>query len=159
MTTIRKATEQDRLGLFKLAAAMHRETDFARLAFAPEKALDKLGGWLHGEGGFMCVAERDGEIVGMLAATLKAPWFSTDMIASEDLFFVRDDARGSPLAFRLMGFFVDWAISTGVAYLRAGVATGDVGKGAERIYEHFGFARVGSCYSLHVAAHGQEVPS
>ena len=148
MTIVRHATEEDRFGLFRLAVDMHAETDFAGLAFDPERALNGLGGWIHGDGGLMLVAESGGEIVGMLAAAKKVPWFTSDVIASEDLFFVRKDFRGSPCAFRLMKAFLAWAEDRGAVHVRAGIATGDPGSNADRLYLHFGFHKVGGCYSL-----------
>lgn len=145
---VRDAVLDDRLGLFKLAAAMHHETDFRSLTFDPQKALDRIASWIIAPDALMAVAEQNGEVVGMLAATSSCPWFTSDTIASEDLFFVRKDKRGSRTAFRLMQHFIAWAADKGAAHLRAGIATGEPGANAERLYEHFGFHRVGGSFSL-----------
>lgn len=148
MSTIRRATEDDRIGLWKLAVAMHGETDFVRLDFDPHKAFENLGGWIHHPDGLMLVAVAGADVVGMLAATFKQPWFTQNEIASEDLFYVRSDRRGGTTAFRLMQAFIDVARARGVRHVRAGVATGDVGKNAGRLYQHFGFHPVGGSYSM-----------
>jgi GNAT superfamily N-acetyltransferase len=148
MTEIRPATESDRFPLFKLAVAMHEETDFKSLDFDPQRALHNLGAWMHDDRNLMLVAERDGEIVGMMAANTNMPWFSSDLIASEDLLFVREDCRGSPIGYRLMRAFMGWARTMKVKHIRAGFSTGKPGKSAGRLYEVMGFHKVGDSYSL-----------
>lgn len=146
---IRPAIEADRLALFKLAAAMHSETDFAGLQFDPAMALDGLGRWVHSSEGLMLVAADAGEVFGMLAATLRRPWFSPEIVVSEDLFFVRQDKRGGRCAYLLMRAFVQAAQAAGARHLRAGIATGDAGQPADRLYRHFGMRLVGGSYSLY----------
>ena len=146
---IRQAVESDRLALFKLAAVMHSETDFKGLQFDPAKALDGLGKWVHSPEGVMLVSDDAGDVCGMLAATIRAPWFSPDTVVSEDLFYVRADKRGGRCAFKLFRALVDLAKATGARHLRAGIATGDPGKPADRLYRHFGMQLVGGSYSLY----------
>ena len=99
MTVSRIATENDRLAIFKLAAQMHLETDFRFYDFEPGIAISGLGDWLGGDpNSVMFVAEADGEIVGMLGATLRSTWFGSDKLASEELFYVAVDHRGSGAA-------------------------------------------------------------
>lgn len=150
MTSIRKATEQDRLGLFKLAVAMHAETDFACLAFDPHKALDNLGNWIHHPDCLMLVAVDGDEVIGMLAAQARQAWFTSDWVASEDLFYVRADRRGGRTAYRLLGEYINWCAARGIRYGRAGISTGEPGKNAGRLYEHFGMRCTGACYSFNL---------
>lgn len=142
---VRRAVEADRLGLFKLAVAMHRETSFRAYAFNPEKAIHGLGAWIHG--GFMAVAEKDGQVIGMLAATKRSPWFSDDPLLSEDLFYVAEAHRGTRAGYLLMREFMAWARENAPCHVRAGVATGK-GPAAERLYEHFGMTYQGGNFAL-----------
>lgn len=148
VTVVRKATEEDRFGLLKLSAAMHGETDFSCLEFDPRKCIENLGNWIHHPDGLMLVAHDGAEVVGMLAATAKQPWFSNQWVASEDLFYVRPDRRGGRLAFRLLAGYLEWVDSRGIHYGRAGISTGEPGKNAGRLYEHFGMRATGACYSF-----------
>lgn len=148
--TVRLATEEDRFGLFKLAALMHRETDFSRYDFEPMKALDGLGSWIHGAPNrYMIVAERDGEVIGMMSMAIKDTWFGNDLMASEEVFYVRPDCRGSRAAFSMMREFCRIANERGAKHLRAGVATGS-GPAAEKLYQHFGMHYVGGNFSAHI---------
>lgn len=147
-TSVRRAHLDDLLPLFKMSAHMHRETDVACLTFDPERALSMLPMWISsGEKGLLLVAERDGQLIGMLAASIKQPWFSLDHVAAEDLFYVAPEHRGSRAAYMLMRGYIDWVKKSGVKYARAGVATGK-GEAAEHIYRHFGMKFIGGNYSL-----------
>ncbi len=145
---VRRAVEDDRLGLFKLAVAMHRETSFRSYQFNPEKAVHGLGAWIHG--GLMAVAEKDGQVVGMLAARKQSPWFSEDRDVSEDLFYVAPEHRGGRAAYMLMREFMAWAAENAPCHVRAGVATG-TGPAAERLYQHFGMTHQGGNYAIHLS--------
>jgi GNAT superfamily N-acetyltransferase len=146
---VRRATEDDRLALFKLAAAMHAETQFKGMRFDAQKSIDNLGRWIHEEQGLMLVADDGGDIVGMLAARVFSPWFSDDRMAHEELFYVRADKRGTRAGFKLMVEFVAWAKTTDANYIGAGVATA-TGGAAERLYKHFGLGFIGGNYSTYV---------
>jgi GNAT superfamily N-acetyltransferase len=147
---VRFATENDRFGLFKLAALMHRETDFRHFDFDPKTALDGLGDWIHGQPNrFMLVAEHDFAVVGMLGVAIRKTWFGADTFASEELFYVHPGHRGSRAAYYLMRAFVEQAKERGADHLRAGVAT-STGKAAERLYERFGMFYVGGNFSAHI---------
>ena len=148
MTHIRAATEDDRLGLFKLAVDMHAESDFSGFTLDPLKALDGLGAWIHSDKAVMLVAVDGADVVGMLAGQFIEPWFTQELMASEDLFFVRKDKRGGSLAYRLFKEFVAFSKARGATQIRAGISTGKAGYGAGRLYEKFGLQCVGGSYSL-----------
>lgn len=147
MVRLREATPEDAFAIFKLAVFMHRETEFSRFSFNPQKTLDSIYLWLGKE--FVLLAEKNNEIVGMIVASRKDHVFSDDVVACEDFFYVREDARGSRVAFMLMRGFMDWAKKIGAAHLRAGVSTGDC-PAAERLYQHFGMKHVGGNYMTHL---------
>ena len=150
MTVSRIATENDRLALFKLAAQMHVETDFRFYDFDPGVAISGLGNWLGTDpNSVMFVADIDGEVIGMLGATLRGTWFGRDKLASEELFYVLPEHRGSGAAQQLLQSFCDWAAEVGAQHLRAGVATGS-GPAAETLYQRFGMHYVGGNFSAHI---------
>ena len=93
------ATENDRLAIFKLAAQMHLETDFRYFDFDPGIALAGLTDWLGADPhSVMFVADDDGDVVGMLGATVRSTWFGRHKFASEELFYVTPAHRGSGVA-------------------------------------------------------------
>lgn len=148
--TVRLAHEGDRLDLFKLAVLMHSETDFRHYHFNPRKALDGLGEWICRDAGrFMLVAEHDEVVIGMLGLVMRNTWFGEDIMASEELFYVHPEHRGTRAAYYLMEGFVALAHERGAHHLRAGVATA-TGNAAERLYQRFGLFYVGGNFSAHI---------
>lgn len=147
---IRRAIEDDRLALFKLACAMHAETDFRHYQLDPIKTLDSLGYWIHDPDALMLVAQRDsGELVGFFMGKLARPWFSEDLCAVEDCFYVAAEHRGSRAAYMLTREWHAWARERGVKHVRAGVSSG-CGPAGERLYQHFGMANMGGNYVAHL---------
>ena len=149
-TLIRRATDDDRFELFKMAAAMHKETDFVHYAFDPVTAINGLGMWLTGSNDrFMLVSTLGEAITGMLGVVARPVWFGPDIMASEEIFYIKPNFRGSRAAFKLMRAFIDEAKSIGARHIRAGVATGS-SPAAERLYAHFGLKHVGGNFSGHL---------
>jgi GNAT superfamily N-acetyltransferase len=147
MLRVRRATEEDLVDLFKLSVLMQRETDFSAFSFNPEKTINSISEWLQGNAVF--VADDGDEIVGMLAASKRTHAFSDDEVACEDVFFVRQDKRGTRAGYLLMKSFIEWAGDSGARHVRAGVSTG-TGSAAERLYQHFGMKHMGGNFSLHL---------
>lgn len=148
MTTIRRATEADRLALFKLCVAMHRDTDFQHYRLNPEKLLHSLGYWIHDTRALLLVAERDGVVIGFFMAKLTQPWFSDDLCAVEDCFFVLAEHRGTRAGYLLVRGFTEWAAEHGAEHSRAGVTSGR-GEAGGRLYEHFNLQFMGGNYIAH----------
>jgi len=147
MLKVRRAIESDRLPVFKMCVYMHQETDFRHFELDPEKLLDGVGAWIHNS--VLFVVEDDDKPVGMLAAAIKETWFGPESFASEELFYVIPEYRGTRAAFLLMKAYMSWAEEQGIKHIRAGVATGGA-PGAERLYEHFGMQRMGGNYVAHL---------
>jgi GNAT superfamily N-acetyltransferase len=147
---IRRAVEEDRLAIFKMSVSMHQETDFAQFKFDPQTAVNGIGQWIHGGNKqFMLVADLGGSVIGMLGVVMRNVWFGPDVMASEEIFYVKPEHRGSRAAFKLMQGFVNEARSLGAHHLRAGVATGH-SPAAEKLYRHFGLTYVGGNFSGHL---------
>lgn len=135
------------MGVFKLIVEMHGCTDFSAFRFSPEKAITGIVAWILNSK--VLVAERDGDIVGVLIASTRDSWFSEDRFISEELVYVVKRARGGRTAYMLMREFINWARGSGARHVRAGVSTG-VGATAERLYQHFGMTHTGGNFSLHL---------
>lgn len=148
-TIIRSAVEDDRLALFKLAVRMHAETDFRHIRISPGKVLSNLGVWIHSPTGLMLVAERDGHVCGFFAGKCTQPWYSDDVCAVEDCFYVEPEARGSRAAYLLVRQFLQWSRDVGARHVRAGISSG-AGEAGARLYEHFGLKHMGGNYVLHL---------
>ena len=148
MLKVRRATEDDHLDLFKLAVQMHRETDFQHFTLNPEKLFNSIGNWIHHESGICLVAIKDNTLVGMMFGTIMPTWFSDDLVAREDLLFVRPDHRGGRTAYILVRSFMEAVKGAGIKHVQTGVSTGS-GQGAERLYRHFGLTYMGGNFVAH----------
>jgi GNAT superfamily N-acetyltransferase len=146
MLRIRRATEDDRIALFKLSVHMHRETDYRHVSVNPEKLLTNLSLWLND--GLLLVVEKEQQVVGMLFASVRKPWFSDDDYASEDILYVVPEFRGTRAGYMLVRGLVEWVREKGIRHLRAGVSTG-TGQAAEKLYRHFGMNFMGSNFIAH----------
>jgi GNAT superfamily N-acetyltransferase len=148
-TTVRPAVEQDRLAVFKLCAAMHAETDFRYYQFDPEMAIHGVGMWLgHDPSRVLYLAERNGEIAGMLGTLVSHPWFGPEVTLRDEIFYVAPKHRGGRAAYLLMKKFFERAQEVGAKHLMSGNTSG-VSEAAERLYAHFGMKRTGGNYCLH----------
>jgi GNAT superfamily N-acetyltransferase len=146
MLRVRRATEEDRIHVFKLAVQMHGETDFSHLQLNPEKLIHQLGVWIHQR---VALVATDGDkLVGMMFATVAPPWWSDDNFLTEDFLYVLPEYRGGRAAYMLIRELVHWAKTAGIRHIRTGVSTG-TGRGAERLYEHFGFSYTGANFVAH----------
>lgn len=146
---IRPATEADRLALFRLCCAMHEGTDFKAFALDPLKTLDSLGYWLNSPDAVALVAVHDtAGPVGFFLGKVVAPWYSQELAAAEDCFFVLPEHRGSRAAFMLVREFLAWGRERGALHVRAGVSSG-AGRAGERLYEHFGLRNMGGNFVAH----------
>lgn len=90
------------------------------------------------------VAESEGVIVGILAASKFKMFFLHEWYYEERVFFVRRDFRKTRLARDLLREYVDRARRSGVAKVSIGVGTGLRPKSLLRLYRRFGFSE--TCY-------------
>lgn len=151
MTEIRPATEADRFPLFRLCVAMVEETDFSNYVLNPQKMIDNIGVWIHNS--LALVAERDGELVGVILGKIATPWYSDEIAAVEDFFYVKPEHRGSRAGYMLVRGFNEWAKKQGALHVRAGVSSG-CGDAGGRLYEHFGMKFMGGNYVAHTKEDG-----
>jgi len=88
--------------------------------------------------GRIFVAERDEVIVGMLGARLVNPWFSRSVvIATELMWWVDEEHRGSLSSVRLVGAFEQWAKSEHADMISMSDLTGY--KGVDRLLSRLGY--------------------
>lgn len=142
---IRDATHDDVLILLELGRRLHAESPrFSRLAFNDEKAGNFLRFLIESPDGWLVVAEKEGRVVGGMAALAYSEWFTHDKIVADVSLFMLPEHRGSFLSARLIRAFDVWSAGTGAKYAVAGMSTGIKTEETTQLYLSLGADRVGS---------------
>ena len=146
---IRQMTEQDIPDVIELGRRMHSEsTNLQSLRFSPQRtawiALSAI------QSGFAMVAEKGGQIVGMMAGCVVMPFFSEDIISCDYALYVLPEFRTGMTAIRLADEYVAWSRCKGVKLVTVGVTAGIDNAAAIAFYEALGFRQSGSQLMIEV---------
>lgn len=137
---IRRPEAGDWPQVVRLAADMHMETEFRRYRFSIEKVEQLYEALLADDKNFFaCVAEVRDDLIGFMAGFVCEHFFSTDKYASEMLFYVSPNWRGSTAALRMVRAYEAWAQDTDALDIMAGVSSGVQVDRTARFYEHLGY--------------------
>lgn len=132
---IRPWREPDTDAIVELILDIQRSEFGLDITAADQPDLADIGGFYRDGGGQFWVAERDGTLVGTIAAIAIDP--TTAVIRK---MFVHSSARGSGLADDLMRTLADWAGASGFTTLLLGTTA--VMERAQRFYAKHGFDRI-----------------
>jgi GNAT superfamily N-acetyltransferase len=150
MSQIRFATSADIPELVQLGLKVHAETTQASLPFSPDRLTGQLNACLTPVNQKYCIlaAESDGAIVGVIWGYIAQHYFSEAWVATEYMFYVLPEFRGTPLAVRLLHAFRKWAENRGAAEVMICMTTGvDVEK-FDRFLRKMKFDYVGGNFSM-----------
>lgn len=112
------------------------------------KALEQnLTAIINGDGAIFLVELNNTIIGGIVCATTK-DWFSDQVVAFEQVFYVKPEYRATRAAIQLIDAFVEWAKSMNADRVQCGTTTGIQTKGCLRLYERFGFREYGTLLDL-----------
>lgn len=142
---IRAATLSDLPRLVAMGAAMHAESRYAVLGYAPEKVDAMLR--MAMERGKVLVAERDGKIIGVFAGICEEHWFSHDLIATDLALFVEPGQRGGFAAAALVDAFLAWAFGRGAVMTDILINTGVRTEATARLFDRLGGTQAGLIYT------------
>lgn len=145
MAKVRYARYEDIPALVRLGRAMHAESPRYRDCNFDERKIENEarfaieGGGLLGEPRVLFVAEHNGELVGMFAGYLTHHWFGNDAIASDQVFYVAPEHRGSFAAVRLLDAFEAWAVASGAKEIGPWISTEVAPEAVARFFERKGY--------------------
>jgi hypothetical protein len=142
--------------LADLGAAMHCESNFARIPFSYDKVRSLIRYFSQAPDCYLAVWERDGEIRGFMAGATSPAWFGDGRIANDMALYIEPKFRHSTAAVALAKGFTRWAIEKGVKQVRVGTAAGAAGQAANAIYEHLGYKFAGQCFVMDVGVYPGE---
>lgn len=146
MTVYRRPIPADLGQLMRLAEEMHAETSFRSLSFSASKAATEIMACVMNPNMFVCVAEKDGRIVGMIAAYLSQPFFSEESVVYDHIWYVGKDARGTIAGPRLLKYLGEWAklCKAKAVFVTLGSDVNQDRVGG--LVERLGYARLGGYY-------------
>lgn len=146
MANYRRAYPEDLPAIVALAEEMHAETSFRTLSFSKSKAAAEVLSCILNPDMLVLVGEKDGRILGMIAAYLDKPYFSEDLVVYDHIWYVGKEGRGSMVGPRLLKHVAEWArlcrAKAVFVTLGSDVSQERVGKLVERL----GYSRLGGYY-------------
>lgn len=141
---IRHAALEDVPALVALGRDMHDESPRFRGLPYDETQVTYVGrNLIENEDGLVLVAEHDGQLAGMLAGVAVQHFFCAEFYATDLVFYVVPEHRGSSAAFRLLAQWRTHWRSRGVTELVLGVSTEVHPERTMRLYERLGYRRSG----------------
>jgi len=143
MTTIRAATAADVDVIVAMGLRFQATTTYAAHLRATEPTLRALAlQLLAHEGSVIFLAETDGQVVGMIAASCYVQPMSGELIGSEICWWMDPAARGGRTALRLLRTAEQWAADRGAAIFQMMAPTPEVGA----LYERLAYAPIETHY-------------
>lgn len=135
MTTIREATTEDVPAIVTMAQHFVQQTSYASCVPSDAGHLQKVTEQLLAVG-VVFVAERDGDLIGMLAGLAYPHYMTSRQTASESAWWVEPSARGARIAHALLDAFESWAQARGAQC----VEIGSWHPRLDRFYQRLGYA-------------------
>jgi Acetyltransferase (GNAT) family len=141
---IRPATAEDLPALVFIGRMMRDESPrFREMDFDDDTLSATLRQVLDAPTGLLLVAERDGEIVGGVAAVLIPSWFGRDLTSCDLALFIRQDRRGGIAAVKLLERYASWAKARKAKPVLLGIMTGVNVEQTEKLCARLGWRRAG----------------
>lgn len=145
--------EVDRLrDILQLGMLMQQESAFSVIPFDIEQAANSIVSMVvNNPDGFGMLAYTDeGEAVGMIAGSITPYFFSRGWVASDFVWYVKPEHRGSRTAIKLLKSFKSWATEKGASQLYMGVTTNIAADRTGDLLQRLGFEHVGGNYRAQI---------
>lgn len=154
MAKIRFASKNDIPELVKLGKEIYLESQQKDLGFDEARLRNQIEACLRPESKNYClfVAEREGRIIGVFWGHIDQHFFSKALVATEYMFYVKPDFRGTSVALRLMHAYKTWAENRNAQEIMICMTIGVEPEKFDRFIKKLGFQYVGGNYSMRVGA-------
>lgn len=144
---IRPATVDDLPAILSLSKSLHSESRYQSLPYSGTKFGELLHRLIDSPDGMVAVAERDGRVIGTIAAIISEHYFADAIISYELGLYVDKPYRGTLAGYRLAKEYITWARSKNVDQIDMGITTGINEERTGRMYERLGLRHVGIVFS------------
>lgn len=146
-TTYRQAdTLVDAMAVMRMAKDFHDESDLRDIPFDDSVFWGYLVNTLNDKDSFLCLAERNNELIGFISGSIYQLYFSKVMAANSDIWYVAPEYRGGLTGTRLLKRFENWAEFNGARFLVSGSSSGITVDRVHKLIERFGYEPIGSEY-------------
>lgn len=145
---VRSATLDDLPALIEIARQfIHEAPNYASRELDEQALQDNLSAVINGMGAVF-VVEQGQEIAGGIVCLTSKDWFNNQIIAFEQVFYVKPEYRSTRAALLLIDVFLNWSRQMGAGRVQCGTTTGINTESCVRLYKHFGFNEYGILLDL-----------
>ena len=148
---IRPIEPTDVPGVINLGYQMHQESVYRYFDYDEGKCGRLLYHFMTNPNTcFAYVGESNGELTGVFLGSIGEHYFGTDLIASDTLWYVTPEARGSRVGLQLLRKFEQWGKERNAAEIYVGVSSGLSADKTGSMLQKLGYDVVGGNYKLRV---------
>jgi len=148
---IRPIEEDDIAAVVVLGYQMHQESVYRDFDYNPIKSGNMVHRFISNPDKFFAyVGFANGDYTGVLLGSIGEHYFGTDLIASDTLWYVSPQSRGSRVALQLLHTFERWAKDRNAAEVCIGVSSGLSAEKTGSMLQKLGYDVVGGNYKLRV---------
>ena len=148
---IRPMQPEDLPAVLEMARCMHQESVYRRFDYDENKMGRLLYNYISNpKTSFSCVGTSKDTLNGVFLGSIGEHYFGTDLIASDTLWYVSPQSRGSRVGLQLLRAFESWAKERGAAEIYVGVSSGLSADKTGAMLQKLGYDVVGGNYKLHV---------
>ncbi len=148
---IREATPSDLSAMIAMSKAMHLESPvFSSLTW--DEGLVAYHGLnnITNNDCLALVADVDGQLIGMLLASVSRHFFSYDLMTIDSALYVKPENRGGSVMARMILAYVAWAKVKGAVRVVIGHSTGVKKDKAVAYYQKLGFTHCGDSMEMRI---------
>ena len=144
----RIGTDSDVRHIYTLGKKMHAESEFSELDWNEDKVLKWLSANTENPQRLVYCAYDDGVLVGVFIGSISRFYFGDDQLASDLLWYVDKDYRGTRVGVRLLKEFKKWATEKNVKRIQVGISSGLSMDRTGALLEKMGFTQIGGLYKV-----------
>ena len=143
---IREATVADTPAIVEMGRKLHADSNFSNLSFDPDIAAGHVDRLLTDDDCCLLIAVDSQRTIGFISGEVSRAMFGPEFVATEDLFYVEPDMRGSKrgVSARLLRAFCFWAAERGAARITVANVAGTDDNKFQWLLRTYGFAQAGS---------------
>tara|TARA_B100000780_G_scaffold97489_1_gene67955 strand:+ start:829 stop:1287 length:459 start_codon:yes stop_codon:yes gene_type:complete len=148
---IRPIEPKDLPGAIDLGFQMHQESVYQHFNYDPNKCGRLIYDFMtNPDTRFAYVGTFDGELNSILLGSIGEHYFGTDLIASDTVWYVSAQSRGSRVGLQLLRAFEKWAKERNAAEIYMGISSGLSADKTGAMLQKLGYDVVGGNYKQRV---------